>query len=129
VDEARKSKKELLLFKVDFEKAYESVDYGYLDADMGRMSFPFLWRKWIKKCVCTETTSVLVNGSPTDEFPLKKGLMQGDLFSPYLFLVAAEGLNMLMQAMVESNVFTGYRFGTQDPFSVPTFSLLTIRYL
>ncbi|PNY14389.1 cysteine-rich receptor-like protein kinase [Trifolium pratense] len=45
VDEARKSKKDLLLFKVDFEKAYDSVDWGYLDAVMGRMSFPTLWRK------------------------------------------------------------------------------------
>ncbi|PNX62136.1 cysteine-rich receptor-like protein kinase, partial [Trifolium pratense] len=58
VDEARKSKKELLLFKVDFEKAYDSVDWGYLDAVMGRMGFPTLWRKWIKECVCTATASV-----------------------------------------------------------------------
>jgi len=43
VDEARKSKKELMLFKVDFEKAYDSVDWGYLDAVMRKMSFPFLW--------------------------------------------------------------------------------------
>ncbi|PNX63125.1 cysteine-rich receptor-like protein kinase, partial [Trifolium pratense] len=49
VDEARKTKKELLLFKVDFEKAYDSVDWGYLDAVMGRMGFPTLWRKWIKE--------------------------------------------------------------------------------
>jgi hypothetical protein len=74
VDEAKKSKKELLLFKVDFEKAYDSVDWGYLDAVMGRMDFPPLWRKWMKECVCTATASVLVNGSPTDEFPLERGL-------------------------------------------------------
>jgi hypothetical protein len=48
VDEARRSKKELMLFKVDFEKAYDSVDWGYLDDVMGRMGFPTLWRKWIK---------------------------------------------------------------------------------
>ncbi|MCI55954.1 RNA-directed DNA polymerase (Reverse transcriptase), partial [Trifolium medium] len=53
VDEARKSKKELMLFKVDFEKACDSVDWGYLDDAMGRMSLPTLWRKWIKECVCT----------------------------------------------------------------------------
>ncbi|XP_045831124.1 uncharacterized protein LOC123922453 [Trifolium pratense] len=70
VDEARKSKKELMLFEVDFEKAYDLVDLGYLDEVMGRMSFPTLWRKWIRECVCTATASVLVNGSPTDEFPL-----------------------------------------------------------
>ncbi|PNX89322.1 cysteine-rich receptor-like protein kinase, partial [Trifolium pratense] len=77
VDEARKSKKELMLFKVDFEKAYDSVDWSYLDKVMERMSFPTLWRKWIKECVGTATASILVNGSPTDEFPLERGLRQG----------------------------------------------------
>ncbi|MCH82432.1 cysteine-rich receptor-like protein kinase [Trifolium medium] len=42
VDEARKSNKELMLFQVDFEKANDSVDCGYLDDVMGRMSFPTL---------------------------------------------------------------------------------------
>ena len=49
VDEARTTKKELLLFKVDFEKAYESVDWGYLDVVMRKMSFLTLWLKWIKE--------------------------------------------------------------------------------
>jgi len=111
VDEACKSKKDLLLFKVDFEKAYDSVDWGYLEEVMVSMSFPMLWRKWIKECVCTSTTSVLVNGSPKDEFPLERGLRQGDPLSPFLFLLATEGLNVLMKALVEANVFTGYSVG------------------
>ncbi|GAU50004.1 hypothetical protein TSUD_287100 [Trifolium subterraneum] len=81
VEEARRTKKGLLLFKVDFEKAYDSVDWGYLE------------------CTCTASTSVLVNGSPTDEFPLERGLRQGDPLSPFLFLIAVEGLNVLIQVM------------------------------
>ncbi|GAU36101.1 hypothetical protein TSUD_277120 [Trifolium subterraneum] len=118
VDEARKSKKELMLFKVDFEKAYDSVDWGYLDDVMGRMSFSVLWRKWIKECGCTATASVLVNGSPTDKFPLERGLRQGDPLSPFHFLLEAEGLNVLMEAAVASNLFTGYSIGERDSVSV-----------
>ncbi|PNX63424.1 cysteine-rich receptor-like protein kinase, partial [Trifolium pratense] len=118
VDEARRSKKELMMFKVDFEKAYDSVDWGYLDDIMGRMSFPALWRKWIRECVCTATASILVNGSPTDEFSLKRGLRQGDPLSPFLFLLAVEGLNVLMEAMVARNLFTGYSIGEQGLASV-----------
>ena len=74
VDEAKMSNKKLMLFKVDFEKAYDSVDWGYLDAVMHKMAFPILWRKWIKECVSLATASILVNGSPTNEFPLQRGL-------------------------------------------------------
>jgi hypothetical protein len=113
VDEARKSNKELMVFKVDFEKAYDSVDWGYLDEVMNKMAFPLLWRKWIKECVTTATTSILVNGSPTSEFPLKRGLRQGSL-SPFLFLLAAEGLIVMMKYVVENNLYTGYAVGASN---------------
>ena len=115
VDEARKLKKELLLFKVDFEKAYDSVDWGYLDEVMGKMMFPTLRRKWMRECISTATASVLVNGSPTDEFQMERGLRQGDPLSPFLFLLAAEGLNVLMTSAVNLNLFTGYFIGTHNP--------------
>jgi hypothetical protein len=111
-------KKELLLFKVDFEKAYDSVDWHYLDTVMGKMNFPTLWRKWIKECVSTATASVLVNGSPADEFPLERGLRQGDPLSPFLFLLAAEGLNVMMSEMVFANIFEGYLVGSTNSMAV-----------
>jgi len=70
---------------------------------MRKMAFPVLWRKWIKECVSTATASVLVNGSPTDEFHLERGLRQGDPLSPFLFLLDVEGLNVMMSEMVNTN--------------------------
>jgi len=103
-----------MLFKVDFEKTYDSMDWRYLDAVMQKMSFSVLWRKWIKQCVTTSTASILVNGSPTDEFPLNRGLLQGDPLSPFLFMLAAEGLNVMMKSMAQNNLFTGFGFGTSN---------------
>ncbi|PNX71897.1 cysteine-rich receptor-like protein kinase [Trifolium pratense] len=107
-----------MLFKVDFEKVYDSLDWGYLDDVMGRMFFPTLWRKWIRECVCTAKASVLVNDSPTDEFPLRRGLRQGVPLFPFIFLLAAEGPNVLMEVMVARNFFTGYSIGEQGSISV-----------
>ena len=111
VNEARRLGKELLLFKVDFEKAYDSVDLKYLDAVMVQMNFPTLWRKWISECVGTATASVLVKGSSTDQFAIERGLRQGDPLSPFLFLLAAEGFNILMKEVVGAQMFHGYGVG------------------
>jgi len=111
VDEARRMNKELLLFKVDFEKAYDSIDLNYLDSVMATMIFPTIWRKWMSKSVGTATTSVFVNGCPTEEFTIERGLRQGDPLSPFLFLLAAEGLNVLMNALVAENLLHGYVVG------------------
>ena len=114
VNEAHKMEKELMLFKVDFEKAYDSVDWGYLDVVMHKIAFPVLWRKWIKECVTTVTASILVNGSPTGEFSFKRGLRQGDPLSPFLFLLAAEGLNVMMKTIVDNNLYSGYEVGATN---------------
>jgi hypothetical protein len=83
VDEARRCKKDLMLFKVNYEKFYDSVDWGYMDSIMEQMSFPTLWREWIRECVSTTTASVLLNWSPAKEFSLFRGLRQGDPLSPF----------------------------------------------
>ena len=68
VEEAKKCKKPALVFKVDFEKAYDSVSWSFLDYMLDRMGFNLTWRKWIKACLQSTTISILVKGSPTKEF-------------------------------------------------------------
>ncbi|GKV30558.1 hypothetical protein SLEP1_g39359 [Rubroshorea leprosula] len=63
----------------------------------GRFGFGVRWRRWIKECFSTAIILVLVNGSPTEEFTMGKGLRQGDPLSPFLFLMITEGLHGLVK--------------------------------
>lgn len=119
VDEATRLNKELLLFKFDFEKAYASVDLKYLNSVMANMNFPTLWWKWILECVGTATTSVLVNGCPTEELPIVRGLRQGDPLSPFLFLLAVEVFDVLMKSLVANNLFHAYGVGRKTEVQPP----------
>lgn len=111
VDDARKIKKELLLFKFNLEKAFDSVDWKYLETVMFKMNFPTLWQKWIMECVSTASTSILLNGCLTNEFKFQRRLRQAYPLSPFLFLIGVEDLNILMKAVAEAGIFSGYPVG------------------
>lgn len=56
------------------KKAYHSVDWDFLIYVMGRIGFNNKWISWIRACLEFATISILVNGSPTSEFKLNRGL-------------------------------------------------------
>lgn len=53
--------RQLLLFKADFAKAFDSLNWGFLDSVLAQMHFGDKWRRWIRTCLSTVTVSVLVN--------------------------------------------------------------------
>jgi hypothetical protein len=56
--------------------------------------------------------SVLINGSPSEEINIQRGLKQGDPLAPFLFLLVAEGLGGIMKKAVEINKFKGFQIGS-----------------
>ncbi|KAK9065169.1 hypothetical protein SSX86_016552 [Deinandra increscens subsp. villosa] len=69
------------------------------------MGFSAKWVSLIKACLDSATSSVLINGSPTKEFKVERGLRQGDPLSPFLFILAMEGLNYLINEEVKGGRF------------------------
>ncbi|GKE55956.1 RNA-directed DNA polymerase, eukaryota, reverse transcriptase zinc-binding domain protein, partial [Tanacetum coccineum] len=106
----RKCKKPLMIFKVDFEKAFDSLRWYFLE----KLSFGVLWRFWIKGCLGNARTSILVNWSPTIEFELSRGLRQGDPLSPLLFILAMEGLHTFICKVVDLGIYSGVRIGDNN---------------
>jgi hypothetical protein len=111
VDYAKKEKKDCLIFKVDFEKAYDSVDWGFLEYMMGRVGMSAKWVAWMKVCVFGGSMSILVNGTPTEEISIQRSLKQRDPLAPFLFLLVAEGFSRLMRNAVALNLFEGFSVG------------------
>lgn len=102
LDMAKRKKRECVVLKADFENAYDSVSWSYLEYMLGRMGFNERWRKWMRVCITSNSISVLVNGSPTEEFVAQRGLKQGDSLAPFLFLIAFESLAGLVRCGVEA---------------------------
>jgi hypothetical protein len=111
VDLAKRNGKSCMIFKVDFEKAYDSVEWSFLDYMLDRFGFCSKWKDWIHACVFAGSMSVLINGSPSEEINIQRGLKQGDPLAPFLFLLVAEGLGGIMRRAVELNRFHGFRVG------------------
>lgn len=61
-------KKSCIIFKVDFEKAYDLVSWSFLYYMMKRLGFREQHIDWIKDCLQSVSIFILVNGSLTTKF-------------------------------------------------------------
>jgi hypothetical protein len=77
---------------------------------MGYIGFGRKWKSMIYEHLSSSKLSVLINGSPSKEFSVWRGLCQGDPISPILFDIVAEGLSVLFQKASRGNVLKGLQF-------------------
>ncbi|GJZ87056.1 RNA-directed DNA polymerase, eukaryota, partial [Tanacetum coccineum] len=69
---AKLTKRKMFFLNVDFEKAFDSLDWSFLDSIMTQMGISIKWKNWISACLNSAYASVLVNRSPTSEFKIEK---------------------------------------------------------
>ncbi|XP_042983190.1 uncharacterized protein LOC122312604 [Carya illinoinensis] len=92
-----KGKRGCMALKIDMSKAYDKIEWSFVEAVMVKMEFPLRWIRLIQSCLNSIFYSILVSGEPQRKFMPSWGLRQGDPVSPYIFNMCAEALTSLLK--------------------------------
>jgi hypothetical protein len=111
----RKRKNLLCAVKLDMMKAYDRVEWSFLELMMLKLGFSMGWVQMIMRCVRSARFSVKLNGGISDFFTPTRGLRQGDPLSPYLFLFCVEGFSALLRQAQREKQVAGVCFGGAGP--------------
>ena len=85
-----------MALKLDISKAYDRVEWRFMEKVLAKIGFCDRWVKLMMECITTATYSILANGEPHGNIVPSRGLRQGDPLSPYLFLFCTKGLHGLI---------------------------------
>lgn len=104
--QCHQSREKIVILKLDFEKAFDTVEHTVILDMMKQMGFSDKWNMWVHSILCSATTSILLNGVPGHSIQCKRGVRQGDPLSPLLFVLAADLLQSVVNTAKERELLT-----------------------
>lgn len=96
-------------------KAYDRVEWDFLEEALLRFGFNHGWVRLVMACVSTVSISIVLNGNAGNFFKPNRGLRQGDPLSPYLFLIISEVLSLKLTRAIYEGDLTGIKLSRCCP--------------
>uniref|UniRef100_A0A803PC16 Reverse transcriptase domain-containing protein n=1 Tax=Cannabis sativa TaxID=3483 RepID=A0A803PC16_CANSA len=111
----KRGKEGYAAIKLDMSKAFDRVEWHFIDIIMTAMGFDSSVIDLIIRCISTVTYSFSVNGNTQGHLTPTRGIRQGDPLSPFLFILCAEGLSRLFQHEERCGNLQGIRIARGAP--------------
>jgi hypothetical protein len=98
------SKKPIIILKLDFEKAFDSIEHEALLSIMQHKGFDRAWLRWVRDFLSSGVSSVLLNGVPGNKFICRRGVWQGDPLSPLLYVFGGDLLQSAVNHLLAASL-------------------------
>lgn len=118
--DCKNNKRQGVVLKLDFEKAYDKIEWSVVLDILAAWGFPNKWLAWIRDCITTAKASVLINGEHGNRILCRRGLRQGCPLSPLLFVMVSD----ILCRMIEAGEGAGFCKGIEGSGIIPKISIL-----
>jgi len=92
----KESNQDLVLLLLDFEKAFDRIEWGFLFGALEKLGFRDTWIRWVKALYKGASSIVKLNGEIGPDFKLAHSVRQGCPLAPYLFILATDVLGYML---------------------------------
>ena len=107
------SAEDSFFIKIDFMKAFDNVDHGYVEKLLTKMKFPGKFVRAFMSLYKNAASKLIINGMLSKKNPIKSGIRQGDPISKDVFTIS---LNPLLECLNQSRNIEKYRTVSNQSF-------------
>ncbi len=93
---AEESNQNLVLLLMDFEKAFDRIEWGFLFKALVKLGFSTTWVRWVGSLYQAASSAIKVNGAAGPDFQLARSVWQGCPLAPYLFILTIDVLGYML---------------------------------